>query len=432
MGNKRVITILAVIVIFTVTGMFVWNGTKETNSTKEEIISISPDARPISEVSKSAYDEMKNFQNQSEHFEFDDIRPYCPEVSTVYGFHFYDQNYKNITNEKEMLECQLNLASRLMEKEKEELLEDELVDDKFIVDKYWTFAFEKEYDSFGDFLNDEATNSQREPSNLGYIDQDEEKLLAFYVSNRFINVDYILGKCYEYTYDIRMKLEEGRTTLTQPRFVCEKVAEYYVYEDNDRLDDIWQLADGEMSVRDAVRFAENQINELVTLEDEQSDIQIKIARVQVYQVSEELYLYRYMVRREIGGVLCQTINNGSQIGRGDMNYDIGDAYQIEKDKIDMYDGPTKVMAYEKENESDKILPLGKVLELLEKSIGENSKYSVHAVELAYLNLYDNWMAGEEEGHGSVCWCIRCTNEQDYLITEFYVNALTGEITINSR
>ena len=39
---------------------------------------------------------------------------------------------------------------------------------------------------------------------------------------------------------------------------------------------------------------------------------------------------------------------------------------------------------------------------------------------------------QEEGNATVCWYFNCVNEQDNALTEFYVNARTGDIKTYTR
>ena len=170
---------------------------------------------------------------------------------------------------------------------------------------------------------------------------------------------------------------------------------------------------------------------LLELDGESEDVKLKVAYVEVYQISDTVFAFRYKMRRSIDEVLCQTLDAGSSVSSPSLNYDMIDAYQVETDTIDMYQGPTKIFRYTKTNQTDAILPLGKAIELLEKSLGDNSNYCVYGVELGYLNTYVDSMT-QEEGNATVCWYFNCVNEQDNALTEFYVNARTGDIKTYTR
>ena len=403
------------------------NFLNKPSGTKEKKVNLSGDVKPISEVSESAITDMQAVKNYSEHFEFEDIIPYCPNLSAVSGLYYtYSKNYKNITNEKEMLDQQKIFMEKVFSKS----ISDFNIN-CFEIVNYWSIDKKENYSNVEEFLKDDKENSKREPSDFGFIDQDEKHLIQFYIPSSFNNLSMAKGKCYELCYKNRMNEKDGLTTLTQPRFVCEKVADYYVHENNSRLDDKWNLADGEISVKDGINFAEKYIDDLARLDGENEDVKLKIAYVEVYKVEENLYCFRYKIRRDIGGVLCSSLDNGASIGNVNLDYDIADAYQIEKKEIDMYDGPTKILKCKKENESKLILPLDKAIELLEKNVGNNSKYLVKAIELGYLSLVDD-ANKQDEGHATVCWYFKCINEQDNMITEFYINAMTGEINTYAR
>ena len=398
----------------------------KSNGTKEKKMNLSIDVKPISEVSESAVSDMQKAKESSVHLKFSEIIPYCPNVSSIAGIHYYrGKNYKDISNEKDMLGQQISFLQNVFGKDISQFKKDCFESD------YYGLIEKGDYSSFEEFLNDNAENEAREPGYLAYVDQDEKHLEAFSVQNDFLELFLIKGKCYELSYENRMNEKDGLTTLTQPRFVCEKVADYYVYENNSRLDDKWKLADGEISVKDGIKFAEKYIDDMVRLDGENSNVKLKIAYVEVYKINDSTYCFRYRIRRSIGDVFLQTINNGDSLGAPNLDYDLADAYQIERENIDMYIGPTKICDCTQENESSSILPLSKAIEILEMNLGDNSKYLVKAVELGYLSLVDD-ANKQDEGHATVCWYFYCINEQDNWITEFYINALTGEINTYAR
>lgn len=417
--KKRVLYLAGLVLLLGVGLVFIY--TKSNNDVVENSINISPDVKPVSEVSESSLKDLQDAEKNSTHLEFEDVIPYCPNISTVSDIHYSaGQNYNGITNEKDMLEQQYAFLERMFNRKITEFNTDCFESD------YYGLIEKGKYTSFEEFMSDDEENKKRQPGFLAYVDQDEESIEAFSVQKDFAQLFLIKGKCYELSYEKRMNEKDGHTTLTQPRFVCEKVAEYYVYENNSRLEERWKLSDGEISVGEGIQFAETYINNMVQLDGENKDVELKIAYVEVYQIDENLYCFRYKIRRSIGGILCSSKDDGGNIGAIELNYDIADAYQIEMEEIDIYNGLTKVFSYEKENESEKILPLNKAIEILEKNIGNNSKYTVKSVELGYLSVVDDPMT-QTEGHATVCWYFKCINEQDQWITEFYVNALTGEI-----
>ena len=388
----------------------------------KERIEQSSDVRSIFEVSKNAKKDLENAKKTSKKLKFDDITPYCPDVDSVFDFRAYDRGcYKDIDNEKEMLKEEISFIERMLGKKWSEL------DKADMESGYFNIANKGKYKSFQEFFEDDEENEKREPEWLAYMNQTEEKMEYAEITHpSFDTVAYVRGKCYELAYEKRMSDEDGNTMRTQPRFVCDLVAEYYVYGDESKLEDKWKLLDGELSVKEGIEFTEKYLDELLTLDGENEDVKLKVAYVKVYELKDGVYTFRYKIRREIGGLLCQSVDNGASIPVMNMNYDMNDAYQVEKNSIDMYDGMTKLLNYEKLNESSKILPLAKAIDLLEENLGDNSTYEVQSVELGYLNLWKDYMIQDQED-ATACWCFRCINEQDKMITEFYVNALTGGI-----
>ena len=397
---------------------------KSTNEIKYDN---SNEVLNLTEVHKCVMQDLDNCKKRSNKLKFEDIIPYCPDVKTVSDIHYsLPDYYKEIKSEKDMLSVQIPFIEKLLGAKMTEL--------NFLhfQSGYDELIKQGEYKDFLEFMSDDKENENREPQWLAYLEQDEKHLqYAEIVNPLFKSVVFNRGKCYELNYENRMKEQDGLTMLTQPRFVCEKVAEYYVYGNQGELDKTWKISDGEISVKDGVQFAEEYLENLLELDGESEDVKLKVAYVEVYQISDTVFAFRYKMRRSIDEVLCQTLDAGSSVSSPSLNYDMIDAYQVETDTIDMYQGPTKIFRYTKTNQTDAILPLGKAIELLEKSLGDNSNYCVYGVELGYLNTYVDSMT-QEEGNATVCWYFNCVNEQDNALTEFYVNARTGDIKTYTR
>ena len=397
---------------------------KSTNEIKYDN---SNEVLNLTEVHKCVMQDLDNCKKRSNKLKFEDIIPYCPDVKTVSDIHYsLPDYYKEIKSEKDMLSVQIPFIEKLLGAKMTEL--------NFLhfQSGYDELIKQGKYKDFLEFMSDDKENENREPQWLAYLEQDEKHLqYAEIVNPLFKSVVFNRGKCYELNYENRMKEQDGLTMLTQLRFVCEKVAEYYVYGNQGELDKTWKISDGEISVKDGVQFAEEYLENLLELDGESEDVKLKVAYVEVYQISDTVFAFRYKMRRSIDEVLCQTLDAGSSVSSPSLNYDMIDAYQVETDTIDMYQGPTKIFRYTKTNQTDAILPLGKAIELLEKSLGDNSNYCVYGVELGYLNTYVDSMT-QEEGNATVCWYFNCVNEQDNALTEFYVNARTGDIKTYTR
>ena len=397
---------------------------KSTNEIKYDN---SNEVLNLTEVHKCVMQDLDNCKKRSNKLKFEDIIPYCPDVKTVSDIHYsLPDYYEEIKSEKDMLSVQIPFIEKLLGAKMTEL--------NFLhfQSGYDELIKQGKYKDFLEFMSDDKENENREPQWLAYLEQDEKHLqYAEIVNPLFKSVVFNRGKCYELNYENRMKEQDGLTMLTQPRFVCEKVAEYYVYGNQGELDKTWKISDGEISVKDGVQFAEEYLENLLELDGESEDVKLKVAYVEVYQISDTVFAFRYKMRRSIDEVLCQTLDAGSSVSSPSLNYDMIDAYQVETDTIDMYQGPTKIFRYTKTNQTDAILPLGKAIELLEKSLGDNSNYCVYGVELGYLNTYVDSMT-QEEGNATVCWYFNCVNEQDNALTEFYVNARTGDIKTYTR
>lgn len=425
---------LKILVMSTVIASMVLTGCSSTGKNTsagdgQESIKKLENLKPISEVSQSAYSDLQEAKSKTEKLIFEDIKPYCPDVDTVYDINIDRTGiYKNIDNEKDMLTEQFAITEVLLDKSLEEL------DMECFETGYYWLGDRGGYNSFEEFKNDSQENEKREPSTFGYVKQDEMNLLTSFIQRSIDTVSFYRGKCYEAMYDYRMADESGITTTITPYMVCDTVKTYNVYSESDNFEDKWKLADCEISVREGIEFVENYVNnelhDKMQLEGCSDEVKLSVESVQVIKINENYYCFKYSIRAEIGGVAFPSIDSISySVGSIDIWYDQSVGYQIERNSLDIYDGHTKRIIYDKLNETNEILPLSEAIKIVEDNIGLNSKYTVKGVELGYMAMLNK---DQTEGTGTVCWVFNCVNELDGWITEFYVNAQTGEIKTNSR
>lgn len=224
-----------------------------------------------------------------------------------------------------------------------------------------------------------------------------------------------LGVCYDAVREHSMK-DEGQQQMDTPYFITSDgrkkyEAVYDVYHTNTKLDDSYPLLDGTISIRDAIASAEHYLNEVVPVEGEEH-VRLVIERVYVHKISDALYAFRYEIKRQMYGVNMPYESQDASTTNLDFWSDSTQAYQIEKDKIDICDGFKKVVNLKTEKEIKEVLPLRDAIGILEDEIGDNSTYSVFGVELGYLFLCDDGWSGTDAGSGSVCWVFKTYNESD--------------------
>lgn len=428
MNIKKVLLLIMANVIAAVVLTGCGNTGKNTSAEGEqESIKKLENLKPISEVSQSAYNDLQEAKSRTGKLIYEDIKPYCPDIDTVYDIDIdRTVNYKNIDNEKDMLTEQFAITEVLLGKTLEEL------DMECFETGYYWLGEKGDYKSFEEFKNDSQENEKRKPSTLGYVKQDEMNLLASFFQMNLDTITFFRGKCYEAMHDYRMADESYTTTMT-PSVVCETVKTYYIYSESDNFEDKWKLADGEMSVREGIEFVENYLNnELhneMQLEGCSEEVKLSVESVKVIKINENYYCFKYSIRIEVGGVVFPSTDDGYSLGSIDIWYDTSVGYQIERNSLDIYEGYTKRIIYDKLNETNEILPLSEAIKIIEDNIGLNSKYTVKGIELGYMALSNN---EQTEVTGTVCWIFNCVNELDGWITEFYVNAQTGEIKTNAR
>ncbi len=434
---KRNFIYIAALVLILSMGCFFFYGKsgedkRETGKEKENI-KISADVRPISEVSKTAQTDYERAKTKSRKLTFDNITPYCPDLESVSDI-FYTLpkkgTYKGITDEKDMLEEQLKFMEDMLGKSVEEL------NPEGFESGYYNLMDRNGYQSFEEFLHDDEVNKKREPRYLSYVEQDETYLKDVTVTENFYRIVFERGRVYELNYENRMEDEHGNTTSIMLN-KSQRVAEYYAYENDGRLDDRWKLEDGELSVREGIAFTEKYLDKLFQIDGANQDITHKVCYVYVYDLGNGIYTFQYNIRRCIKGVLIPTWNPDAGMAQLNLDTDSIEGGQVQTKTLDSYMGRTKMCYCEVKNTYTSMLPLGKAIEILEAKLGNNSEYRVQAIELGYLptgvspDNYGGVTTLNLDGgvDATVCWYFRCKNEQDNVITEFFVNVETGELKI---
>lgn len=361
--------------------------------------------------------DFKESKNRNSNLIMRNIRPYCNQVDTVSDIGCYGLgNYKGITDPVEMYSEFMNLIHSY--------IGDDLDEEYFKCDYYMDIPPSDKYASFGEFKEALLNGEALEPSDLGYYMKTDEEYLFAELQKNLINVFFNKGEIYT-AIPIEIKENSERAGATYARFLCEKVADYYVNNLDNNLEDEFPLKNGTMSICEGIAFIENYLNNDLGI-DGNDDVELKVTKVEVYKVYEGCYCYRYMVTREILGLTKICINNGTIINSR-FQYELSDAYMIYTDEIDSYFGRTRLLNYEKANELDEMLPLSVALDIISEGIGENSSYYVNNISLGYLDLY----TPEREAQTSLeaSWIVECENVLDSSSTTFYVNVNTGNVTV---
>lgn len=416
-GNMKKKILLAAIMICTL-GL---TSCGKSSTTKTENTKLSKEAVDICIVRENAMSDYQNAKAKYTNLTFQDIIPYCTPLDKVYEIEDYPlDNYKGITDEKEMYEEQMKLINHYIGTD---------LDDKYFSCGYYDLDTD-EYASFTEFKHDLLDNGKKMDATwLGYIDNtyngnNKQEIRSAEIQRTLVNVFFDNGEAYEL---IPEEIREAEETSGGISDMCELVGTYYAYEDDDRLDDVYRLQDGEMSVRAAIEFVNDYINNGLMIEGNEN-VKLQVSKVYAYKLNDEYYCYRFVITRNIYGMLMRATGIGYDGNDLRIVVDITGAYMVRTDKLDSYAGRTTRLNCKVLNETDKVISLDTALRHISESIGDNSKYIVTSAEMAYMYVHveDLTVNG---GTMIPSWLIKCINEVDNSYTDFYVNMRTGDVNV---
>lgn len=143
---KKLILLLMMICMLGITACGK-NSMTESKNTK-----LSKEAVDINIVRENAQSDYENAKTKYTNLKFQDIIPYCTPLNKVYDIEDYQlDNYKGITDEKEMYEEQMKLINHYIGTD---------LDDKYFCCGYYDLDT-NEYDSFTEFKHDLIDNGKK-------------------------------------------------------------------------------------------------------------------------------------------------------------------------------------------------------------------------------------------------------------------------------
>ncbi|MBQ3545006.1 MAG: hypothetical protein IJA34_08495 [Lachnospiraceae bacterium] len=229
------------------------------------------------------------------------------------------------------------------------------------------------------------------------------------------------GTCFE-----KGKYYSLRETYSEKMGDLRELVDTY-YFNGDNLDDVYQLANGSMSVKEGIEFVENYIkNELPY--DTEPAFNLKVKIVQVFLLNDNIHCFRLEMSREYQGIYFES---GSRLGKDDGNYlnETNCVYMVETDDIDMYGPEENANGVEEIGDGyDKILPATSAVNIVAGHIGQSSSYNISSIELIYRRELKN---GGKDCEAELYWKISGINSNDDSEVYFYVNVFDGKISVES-
>ncbi len=223
------------------------------------------------------------------------------------------------------------------------------------------------------------------------------------------------------------RLNDGKSYLAgwQPMYVFELEATYLTSQ---LKDESYQLLDKEMSIKDAVAFAEDFFMNGLPY-DTNPDIGIDIPEVHVYKVKDDVFGYCFLLRKKYDGIPFDYIMSGrarsEMSNKKNYQYDMRESFMIESDDIDFWVGDEKCQNIEHIGEPiKKILGLEAAIDIVSNKLSAGVMFDIDSVELVYSREQDDDSDAEI---ANPVWKVIAVNENDKLSYHTYVDAVTGEL-----
>ncbi len=187
------------------------------------------------------------------------------------------------------------------------------------------------------------------------------------------------------------------------------------------------LLDGkEISIKDAVAFYENYINNIPV--SEPPVFKIHVDRVDVFRLDDEHYALKLINSRMYDNIPFDYIWDGVNAGSGrDMSYGV----MVETDDVDYtYSTFSSHRGFD-ETQYTEIVPLEKALETASEELTDYVCFEVERVELVYRwnDETSGKDVGEDRNHTYPSWKFTLYNPNDELYRDAFVDALSGEVKI---
>lgn len=223
----------------------------------------------------------------------------------------------------------------------------------------------------------------------------------------------------------RMVDSGGHLAGWQPMYVFELEAAYLTSE---LKDESYKLLDKEISIKDAVAFAEDFFMNKLPYETN-PDIGIDIPEVHVYKVKDDVFGYCFLLRRKYGGIPFEYIMPGrarsEMSDKKEYEFDMRESFMVESDDMDFWVGSEKCQNIEHIGEPiKKILGLEAIIDIVSNKLSAGVMFNIDSVELVYSRV------DEEDSDAQIAnpvWKVIAINENDKLRYHTYVDAVTGEL-----
>lgn len=196
----------------------------------------------------------------------------------------------------------------------------------------------------------------------------------------------------------------------------------------------FKLSDGEMKICDAVRFAEDYMNNIPISTGLMRNIRASVYSVDVLQLDDNTYGYYFNTEPSFGGVIYEPAFEGSY--SGSRNYDatmLGTALMVRSNDVDQIKGIFGNAWTFDVNVCQEIIPVEDAIKKVSEKLSQSVTFEVISVDLVYVGEY----AKDEQGYVDIdtydaarrpAWRITTGNLNDDRSYICYVEAVDGKFS----
>lgn len=220
----------------------------------------------------------------------------------------------------------------------------------------------------------------------------------------------------------------GNIQATFPMYAYDIKQVYNLTINKSEITDVVHLSDGEITIKDAVDFVEDYLNNDLPYEKNKEFI-YEVAEVRVLDVDGQDAL-GFCVRKQYKNIPFDYVD---AVTSGEFNStywdDRGQLCMIETEEIDNICGlgGDRYNVIKSTDKIEKIISVDGALQAVSKEIGDNSVYDVYGIELIYQFTEDSEDNTLAKYSGRIKWKITSRNQNDDKETLFYVDVESGAV-----
>lgn len=227
---------------------------------------------------------------------------------------------------------------------------------------------------------------------------------------------------------VNVWFSRGNIQATHPMYSYDVKQVYNLTIDKSEITDVVHLSDGEITIKDAVNFVENYLNNDLPYEKNEEFV-YEVAEVRVLDVDGQDAL-GFCVRKQYKNIPFDYVD---AVTSGEFNStywdDRGQLCMIKTGEIDNICGlgGDRYNVIKSTDKIEKIISVDGALQAVSKEIGDNSVYDVYGIELIYQFTEDSEDNTLAKYSGRIKWKITSRNQNDDKETLFYVDVESGKV-----